>query len=46
MLSIVILNYTPFDFTCQCIKSIYDYTKDVDFEIIVVDNASTTDQGR
>jgi len=44
MLSIVILNYNTFGFTCQCIKSIYDYTKDVDFEIIVVDNASTTDQ--
>lgn len=44
MLSIIILNYNSFDLTCQCISSIYEYTKNVDFEIIVVDNASTIDE--
>jgi len=43
MVSIIILNYNSFDLTCQCISSIYKYTKNVDFEIIVVDNASTLD---
>jgi GT2 family glycosyltransferase len=43
MLSIIILNYNSFDFTYQCIKSIYEHTKNVNFEIIVVDNASTRD---
>jgi len=43
MVSIIILNYNSFDLTCQCISSIYKYTKKVDFEIIIVDNASTVD---
>jgi GT2 family glycosyltransferase len=43
MVSIIILNYNTFDLTCQCISSIYEYTKNIDFEIIVVDNASTVD---
>ena len=43
MVSIIILNYNTFDLTCQCISSIYEYTKNVDFEIIVVDNASNVD---
>jgi len=43
MVSIIILNYNSFDLTCQCISSIYEKTKNVDFEIIIVDNASTLD---
>jgi len=43
MINIIILNYNTFDLTCQCIESIYKETKKVDFEIIIVDNASTVD---
>ncbi len=42
-LSIIIINYNTFGLTCQCIESIYKYTDDVLFEIIIVDNASTID---
>ena len=41
MISIIILNYNTFELTCQCIRSIYAQTKGVEFEIILVDNAST-----
>lgn len=41
--SIVIINYNTFQLTCQCIHSIYQYTKQIDFEIILVDNASDKD---
>lgn len=40
MLSIIILNYNTYELTCQCICSIYERTKNIDFEIILVDNAS------
>ncbi|KXX70415.1 glycosyltransferase family 2 protein [Flammeovirga sp. SJP92] len=39
-LSIIIINYNTFKMTCECIDSIYKETKDITFEIIVVDNAS------
>ena len=39
--SIVIVNYNTFEDTCNCIHSIYEQTKDIEFEIIVVDNQST-----
>jgi GT2 family glycosyltransferase len=38
--SIIIINYNTYQFTCNCIQSIYDTTKNIDFEIILVDNAS------
>lgn len=40
-LSIVIINYNTFALTRRCIESVYAYTKNVEFEIILVDNAST-----
>ncbi len=40
-LSITIVNYNTKDLLRQCIKSIYENTKSITFEIIVVDNAST-----
>lgn len=43
MLSIVIVSYNTADLTSNCIKSIYDHTKEIDYEIIVVDNNSQDD---
>jgi len=40
-LSVIILNYNTFDLTCQCIQSVIAHTKAIDYEIILVDNAST-----
>lgn len=39
--SIIIVNYNTKLLTYNCIKSIYDLTNDLDFEIIVVDNDSS-----
>jgi len=40
-LSIIILNYNTKDFLLPCIAGIVEYTQNLDYEIIVVDNAST-----
>ncbi|PKQ70831.1 glycosyltransferase family 2 protein [Raineya orbicola] len=41
LLSIIIINYNTFSLTCKCIESILQYTQEVSYEIILVDNAST-----
>lgn len=38
--SIIIVNYNTYQLTIQSIESVYQYTNGVEFEIIVVDNAS------
>lgn len=38
--SIIIVNYNTYELTCSCIQSVITYTKDIDYEIILVDNAS------
>src|SRR5881394_3096476 len=38
--SIIIINYNTFNLTSDCIRSVILFTKDVDYEIILVDNAS------
>ncbi len=43
LVSIIIINYNTFQLTCDCISSVIQYTKGVDYEIILVDNASTKD---
>lgn len=40
-ISIIIVNYYSADFVLECVRSIYEKTADVSFEIIVVDNASS-----
>lgn len=42
-ISIILVNYNTATLTCNCIKSIYDKVNDIDYEIIVVDNASQDD---
>jgi GT2 family glycosyltransferase len=39
-LSIIIVNWNSTDFARECIRSVYEHTSGVSFEIIVVDNAS------
>lgn len=39
--SIILVNYNTCELVIQCIQSIYDHTKNVSFEIIIVDNASS-----
>ena len=40
-LSVIIINYNTFQLTCNCIQSLYEKIKDIEFEIVLVDNAST-----
>ena len=39
--SVIIVNYNTLQMTQECIDSVYEKTKDVEFEVILVDNAST-----
>jgi len=42
-ISIIIINYNTFELTCNCIKSIIKETKNINYELIIVDNKSTKD---
>ena len=39
--SIVIINYNTFTLTSNCIRSVIECTHDIEYEIILIDNAST-----
>lgn len=39
--SVIIVNYNTKEMTQNCIDSIFQNTKDIEFEVILVDNAST-----
>lgn len=39
--SIIIVNYNTKELTKNCLKSVYEQTKDLNFEIFLVDNASS-----
>src|SRR6202049_4318687 len=45
-LSVVIVNWNSAEYTISCVSSIHGQTKNLEFEIIVVDNASTDDSCR
>lgn len=40
MISVIIINYNTPQLTFNCVKSVIEFTKDVDYEIIIVDNCS------
>ena len=40
-ISIIIINYNTFTITSDCIRSVIKFTSNVEYEIILVDNAST-----
>lgn len=39
--SVIIVNYNTKDLTAECIESVFEQTKEIEFEVILVDNAST-----
>lgn len=39
--SVIIINYNTFNYTCDCIRSVIKNTAGIVYEIILVDNAST-----
>ncbi len=39
--SVIIVNYNSFTLTCNCIRSVTEQTRGVNYEIILVDNASS-----
>jgi GT2 family glycosyltransferase len=41
MVSIIVINYNSFEQTCSCLESIFKHEKELEFEIILVDNGST-----
>lgn len=41
--SVIIVNYNTRDLTLQCLNSVYKKTKHLNFEVIIVDNASSDD---
>lgn len=43
MVSVIIINYNTFQLTCDCIRTVQASTKEVAYEIVLVDNASTID---
>lgn len=45
-ISVIIVNYNTCAITRDCLVSIFKYTRDVDFEVIVVDNDSQRDDSK
>lgn len=43
LVSVIIINYNTFKVTCDCISSVIEYTRGVQYEIVLVDNASPDD---
>lgn len=43
LVSVIIVNYDTFELTINCIRSVKAHTRDVPYEIVLVDNASPTE---
>lgn len=43
-LSIIVVNWNSLEYLRECLRSIYSNTPEADFEIIVIDNASSRDE--
>lgn len=43
LVSVIIINYNTFDITCDCIANVIAHTKNCNYEIVLVDNASPKD---
>ena len=41
--SVIIVNYNTKKYILPCLESVFEKTKDIDFEVIVIDNASVDD---
>jgi len=41
--SVIIVNWNTAQITCDCLESVYQQTDGIDFEVIVIDNASSDD---
>ena len=41
--SVIIVNWNTAQVTCDCLRSVYEQTRGVSYEVIVVDNASSDD---
>ncbi|MCU0446148.1 MAG: glycosyltransferase family 2 protein [Microscillaceae bacterium] len=39
-LSIIVINYNTFQLTCACLESVIKYTQGLEYELILIDNAS------
>ena len=39
--SVIIVNFNTKELTGNCLRSVFEQTKDIDFEVIVSDNGST-----
>jgi hypothetical protein len=46
LISFIIVNHNTGSILKQCIDSVYEYEKDIDFEIIIVDQNSRDDSGK
>ena len=45
-ISIIVISYNTCEMTLACLHSVYEQTKNITFELIVVDNASTDDSAQ
>lgn len=42
--SVIIINFNTYELTCNCIQSVQEHTKEIWFEVILIDNDSTEEE--